>query len=30
MITAEQFEKELELIIDNGIREDVGQGEIAL
>ena len=27
MITAEQFEKELELIIDNGIREDVGDGD---
>jgi len=27
MITPEQFEKELEIIIDNAIREDIGEGD---
>ena len=27
MITPEQFEKELELIISNAVREDIGEGD---
>ena len=27
MISKEQFEKELQLIIKNGIREDIGEGD---